>query len=152
MRGLRDAMKIDLDKVRELIAMLEESTLTELEIKTEDQRVRLSKAGPSFAPVAAAAPAAAPSATVPTGSEPAADEGTFVTSPFVGTFYRSPSPDSEPFVKVGDQVSPGQTLCIVEAMKLMNEIESEIEGKIVEILVENGKPVEFGDRLFRVEA
>lgn len=149
-------MNIDLDKLRELIAMLEESSLTELEIKTEDERIRLSKAatGQVFAPVAAPHLASAASAGAPVGGkpEPAADEGTFVTSPFVGTFYRSPSPDSEPFVKVGDQVHVGQTLCIVEAMKLMNEIEAEIEGKIVEILVENGKPVEFGDRLFRVES
>jgi acetyl-CoA carboxylase biotin carboxyl carrier protein len=149
-------MNIDLDKLRELIAMLEESSLTELEIKTEDERIRLSKAatGQVFAPSAAPYLASAASAGAPVGGkpEPAADEGTFVTSPFVGTFYRSPSPDSEPFVKVGDQVHVGQTLCIVEAMKLMNEIEAEIEGKIVEILVEDGKPVEFGDRLFRVES
>ncbi len=149
-------MNIDLDKLRELIAMLEDSSLTELEIKTEDERIRLSKAATAqaFAPVAVPHPAATagPGAQGAGQAEPAADEGTFVTSPFVGTFYRSPSPDSEPFVKVGDQVHVGQTLCIVEAMKLMNEIEAEIEGKIVEILIENGKPVEFGDRLFRVES
>ena len=74
-----------------------------------------------------------------------------MTSPFVGTFYRAPSPDQDPFVDVGDDVTPGQVLCIVEAMKLMNEIEAEAPGKIVEVLVENGKPVEYGDRLFRIE-
>jgi acetyl-CoA carboxylase biotin carboxyl carrier protein len=75
----------------------------------------------------------------------------YVTSPFVGTFYRAPSPQSDPFVDVGDVVTAGQVLCIVEAMKLMNEIEAEVEGKIAEILVEDGKPVEYGDRLFRIE-
>jgi acetyl-CoA carboxylase biotin carboxyl carrier protein len=74
-----------------------------------------------------------------------------VTSPFVGTFYRAPSPETEAFVQQGDSITPGQVLCIVEAMKLMNEIESEVSGTIVEILVENGKPVEYGGRLFRIE-
>jgi acetyl-CoA carboxylase biotin carboxyl carrier protein len=83
----------------------------------------------------------------------AADEnGVYVTSPFVGTFYRSPSPDSDPFVEVGDEIVVGQVLCIVEAMKLMNEIEAETAGTVIEVLVENGKPVEYGDKLFRIEA
>ncbi|MDH3817670.1 MAG: acetyl-CoA carboxylase biotin carboxyl carrier protein, partial [Myxococcales bacterium] len=78
-------------------------------------------------------------------------EGSYVTSPFVGTFYRAPSPETDAFVEVGDSIAPGQVLCIVEAMKLMNEIESELAGTIVDVLVENGKPVEYGDRLFRIE-
>ena len=78
-------------------------------------------------------------------------EGDFVTSPFVGTFYRAPSPEADSFVEVGDSIVAGQVLCIVEAMKLMNEIEAEVAGTIVEVLVENGKPVEYGDRLFRIE-
>ena len=84
---------------------------------------------------------------------PAADEPgvVYVTSPFVGTFYRSPSPDAAPFVESGQKIAQGQVLCIVEAMKLMNEIESEVTGTIVEVLVENGKPVEYGDRLFKVK-
>jgi len=99
-------------------------------------------------PPAAAAPA--PAAAKP--AEKAADKpGTLVTSPFVGTFYRAPSPDSPPFVEVGTVVKKGQALCIVEAMKLMNEIEAEVEGKIAEIFVANATPVEFGEKLFRIE-
>jgi acetyl-CoA carboxylase biotin carboxyl carrier protein len=79
------------------------------------------------------------------------ENGTYVTTPFVGTFYRAPSPDGDPFVGVGDAIVPGQVLCIVEAMKLMNEIEAEVAGTIVEILGDDGKPVEYGDRLFRIE-
>ena len=98
------------------------------------------------------APAGVAGSTQPSGA-PAAeqDDGTYVTSPFVGTFYRAASPDSDAFVEVGDSIAPGQVLCIVEAMKLMNEIEAEGAGTIVEVLVENGKPVEYGDRLFRIE-
>jgi len=115
---------------------------------------------PAPAPVALAAPVAAP---VPAAALPAAPAakapekapekpGHLVTSPFVGTFYRAPSPDSPPFVDVGSTVKKGQVLCIVEAMKLMNEIEAEVEGKIVEILVLNATPVEFGEKLFRIES
>jgi acetyl-CoA carboxylase biotin carboxyl carrier protein len=101
------------------------------------------------APVPAAAPAAAPA---PKAAEKAPEKpGHMVTSPFVGTFYRAPSPDSPPFADVGTVVKKGQVLCIVEAMKLMNEIESEVEGKIVEIYVLNATPVEFGEKLFRIE-
>ncbi|TNE88970.1 MAG: acetyl-CoA carboxylase biotin carboxyl carrier protein, partial [Deltaproteobacteria bacterium] len=100
------------------------------------------------APVAAA-PAAAPA---PAANAPAADDPNLKTieSPMVGTFYRAPNPDADVFVKVGDSVSPGKVLCIVEAMKLMNEIESEVSGTIVEILVENGQPVQFGQPLFKI--
>ena len=115
---------------------------------------------PAPAPVALAAPVAAP---VPAAALPAAPAakapekapekpGHLVTSPFVGTFYRAPSPDSPPFVDVGSIVKKGQVLCIVEAMKLMNEIEAEVEGKIVEIMVLNATPVEFGEKLFRIES
>ena len=144
-------MKIDLEELRQLIEMLEQSSLTELEVKTEDGRIRLSKTASlaQATTVVAAQPAAQPTASAE--KTEAEDQDTFVTSPFVGTFYLAPSPESEPFVRVGDSVVPGQVLCIVEAMKLMNEIESDIAGRIVEVLVENGKPVEFGDRLFRVE-
>ncbi len=117
-------------------------------------------AAPAPAPVALAAPVAAP---VPAAAAPAAPAakapekapekpGHLVTSPFVGTFYRAPSPDSPPFVDVGSTVKKGQVLCIVEAMKLMNEIEAEVEGKIAEILVLNATPVEFGEKLFRIES
>jgi acetyl-CoA carboxylase biotin carboxyl carrier protein len=93
----------------------------------------------------------APPGGPPSRAEPEADDrAAYVTSPFVGTFYRSPSPDAPPFVEVGSAIREGQALCIVEAMKLMNEIEADCAGVIVEILVENGKPVEFGQRLFKV--
>jgi acetyl-CoA carboxylase biotin carboxyl carrier protein len=115
---------------------------------------------PAPAPVALAAPVAAPvpAAALPAAPAPKAPEkapekpGHLVTSPFVGTFYRAPSPDSPPFVDVGSTVKKGQVLCIVEAMKLMNEIEAEVEGKIVEIMVLNATPVEFGEKLFRIES
>ena len=106
-------------------------------------------AAPVAAPVPAAAPAAAPAPKAP---EKAPEKpGHLVTSPFIGTFYRAPSPDSPPFVDVGSVVKKGQVLCIVEAMKLMNEIEAEVEGKIAEILVLNATPVELGEKLFRIE-
>ena len=115
---------------------------------------------PAAAPVALAAPVAAP---IPAPAAPAAPAakaaekapekpGHLVSSPFVGTFYRAPSPDSPPFVDVGSVVKKGQVLCIVEAMKLMNEIEAEVEGKIAEIYVLNATPVEFGEKLFRIES
>ncbi len=146
-------MKLDLDQLRELIQLLDESNLTEIEVEHDDDRIRVRR---DPAPIAVAsqsvAPAAVVGATLPSGA-PAAEEdpGSYVTSPFVGTFYRAPSPDTDAFVDVGDSFTTGQVLCIVEAMKLMNEIEAEGSGTIVEILVENGKPVEYGDRLFRIE-
>lgn len=100
-------------------------------------------------PVAAApAPAEAPKAAAPAANK--ADNQRSIRSPIVGTFYRSPGPDADPYVKVGDHVRKGQVVCIVEAMKLMNQIESDLEGTIVEVLVDNGKPVQFGQELFRV--
>jgi acetyl-CoA carboxylase biotin carboxyl carrier protein len=106
----------------------------------------------AFAPQMAAAPVAAAPAAAAATAAPAKDDGNvvFVTSPFVGTFYRSPSPDAPAFVEIGSQVREGQTLCIVEAMKLMNEIESDIAGVVVDCCAENGKPVEFGQRLFKI--
>ena len=141
----------DLDQLRELIRLLDESNLTEIEVEQDDDRIRVRRdpavvvgAVPqSVAPVAAISAAPAP--------EPAEEDGVYITSPFVGTFYRSPSPETDPFVEVGDEIVAGQVLCIVEAMKLMNEIEAETAGTVVEVLVENGKAVEYGDRLFRIE-
>jgi acetyl-CoA carboxylase biotin carboxyl carrier protein len=108
---------------------------------------------PAVAPVAAPVPAPAAAASAPKAAEKAAPEkpGHVVTSPFVGTFYRAPSPDSPAFADVGTVVKKGQVLCIVEAMKLMNEIEAEVDGKITEIFVLNATPVEFGEKLFRIE-
>jgi acetyl-CoA carboxylase biotin carboxyl carrier protein len=147
-------MKVDLEQLRELIRLLDESNLTEIEVEHDDDRVRIRR-DPAVMVSAVGATAVAP--TAPSGASPVADpgatgdDGTYVTSPFVGTFYRSPSPDSDPFVEVGDAIVAGQILCIVEAMKLMNEIEADTEGKVLEVLVEDGKAVEYGDRLFRIE-
>ena len=147
-------MKLDLEQLRELIRLLDESNLTEIEVEQDDDRIRVRRdpalvvgalAAQSVAPqVASEAPAVESTHTVD-------ENGVYVTSPFVGTFYRSPSPDADAFVEVGDEVVTGQVLCIVEAMKLMNEIEAETAGTVVEVLVDNGKPVEYGDRLFRIE-
>ena len=142
-------MKLDLEQLRELIRLLDEANLTEIEVEHDDDRIRVRRDPAAI--VAAVPPPVAP--TAEGAAAVAADEiGVYVTSPFVGTFYRSPSPDSDPFVEVGDEIVVGQVLCIVEAMKLMNEIEAETAGTIVEVLVENGKPVEYGDKLFRIEA
>lgn len=147
-------MKLDLDQLRELIRLLDESGLTEIEVEHDDDRIRVRR---DPAPIVSAAPSSLSPGAPAMGSLPAGeaaseeDAGTYVTSPFVGTFYRSPSPESDPFVDVGDVIRPGQVLCIVEAMKLMNEIEAEVEGTVAEVLVESGKPVEYGDRLFRIE-
>jgi len=148
-------MKLDLDQLRELIRILDESNLTEIEVEHDDDRIRLRRdpapvVGTVLAP-SAAPPGGASSTNPPEASAPPVENGTYVTSPFVGTFYRAASPESEPFVDVGDAIAPGHVLCIVEAMKLMNEIESEVTGTVVEILVEDGKPVEYGDQLFRIE-
>lgn len=148
-------MEVDLDQLRELMKAMDDHGMHELEIERGDERVVLRRgpsggvpmvAGPqSFAPPPMSAPPAAGE------SEEETVEGEYVTSPFVGTFYRAPNPSSPPFVKEGSSFESGQALCIVEAMKLMNEIEAEFSGTILEILVENGKPVEYGDKLFRVK-
>lgn len=154
-------MDIDVNQVRELMQALRDYGLHEVEVQRGMDRILVRAGGaavspaggylaapqaPSEAPAPAATPIAAPTEVPP---KPVA-EGTYITSPFVGTFYRSPSPSDPSFVEVGQSVKAGQVLCIIEAMKLMNEIETEISGTIAEILVENGKPVEFGDQLFRV--
>ena len=144
-------MKLDLEQLRELIRLLDESNLTEIEVEHDDDRIRVRRDPTAVAPAVvtpSVATAGARSVEAPSSPE---DEAVYVTSPFVGTFYRSPSPESEPFVEVGDEIAAGQVLCIVEAMKLMNEIEADTAGKVVEVLIENGKPVEYGDKLFRIE-
>ncbi len=146
-------MKLDLDQLRDLIRLLDEGNLTEIEVEQDDDRIRVRREpAPVFASDAHALPnePARPTRPIPPASE-SEDDGIYVTSPFVGTFYRSPDPDGEAFVDIGDEVAPGTVLCIVEAMKLMNEIEAEVSGTVVEVLVDNGKAVEFGDRLFRIE-
>ena len=157
-------MEIDIKRIRELMKAMKQLGVNELELEGDDQRIYMRRGqatplgpttvvqtGPaSVAPPPLAAPAPV-AITAPT-PEPKDDPNVvFITSPFVGTFYRAPSPDSPAFVDAGQAITAGTVLCIVEAMKLMNEIESEISGTIVEVLVENGKPVEFGDNLFRVK-
>jgi len=149
---------MDIRKVKKLIELIEESGVAEIEIKEGEESVRISRYGsmPMMAPMMqpAPAPAAMPSGPAGTGAETVAEpehEGHVVTSPMVGTFFRSASPEASPFVEEGQKVSPGDTLCIIEAMKIMNQIECDYAGAIVAILVENGQPVEFGQPLFVIE-
>jgi acetyl-CoA carboxylase biotin carboxyl carrier protein len=169
---------MNIDEIKELIHVVNESGIAELEVQRGDARVRIRRslgaASPQEfvlshgAPVVTAGPVAAPSHTypaavaaapVPVNSRPAeppakAEEEeklTLVKSPIVGTFYESPAPGSPPFVRIGDHVQPGQVLCIIESMKLMNEIEAEVAGIIARRLVENGRPVEYGEALFAVK-
>ncbi|MEZ4846597.1 MAG: acetyl-CoA carboxylase biotin carboxyl carrier protein [Bdellovibrionota bacterium] len=153
---------MDIKKLKEILKIVEKTDFSEVEIVEKDWRLRVGRnsgqavsiAYPSVsmpAPAAVAAPQAAPASGVAPVKAAEEPQGKIVTSPFVGTFYRAPGPDSPPFVDVGQKVQKGQTICIVEAMKLMNEIESDFDGKIAEIYVNNGQPVEFGEKLFRVE-
>ena len=149
-------MKFETDYIEKLAKVLAETGLTEISLEDGEQAITLRKeVVVSSAPQVVAAPVQA-AAPVVAASAPAADvapakKGTPITSPMVGTFYKAPSPDSEPFVSVGSTVSSGDVVCIVEAMKMMNEIESEVSGKVVEICVEDGQPVEFGQVLMYVE-
>ncbi|WP_118792865.1 acetyl-CoA carboxylase biotin carboxyl carrier protein [Neisseria bergeri] len=150
---------MDLRKLKKLIDLVEESGIAEIEVTEGEEKVRITRtiaaaAAPVYAtPVPAAAPAVTPAAAPVAASAPAAapaarDLSDAQKSPMVGTFYRAPGPNAAPFVEVGQQVKAGDTLCIIEAMKLMNEIEAEKSGTVKEILVENGTPVEFGEPLF----
>jgi acetyl-CoA carboxylase biotin carboxyl carrier protein len=155
---------MDIRKIKKLIELVEESGIAELEISEGEESVRISRHGTApahapvhyaAAPVAAPAPAAAaPIAEAPVAAEApaaAAPAGHQVLSPMVGTFYRSPSPDAKAFVEVGQTVSAGDTLCIVEAMKMMNQIEADKSGVVAAILVEDGQPVEFDQPLVVIE-
>ncbi|MFO7593615.1 MAG: acetyl-CoA carboxylase biotin carboxyl carrier protein [Pseudomonadota bacterium] len=149
---------MDIRKVKKLIELLEESGIAEIEIHEGEESVRISRnshaPAPVAAPVAAPAPSAAPA---PAAAEETAEAGSEipsghqVTSPIVGTLYRSPSPSAKPFVEVGQSVNVGDTLCIIEAMKIMNQIEADKAGVIKAVLAENGEPVEFGQPLFIIE-
>lgn len=153
---------MDLRKLKTLIDLVSESGISELEVTEGEGKVRIVKNAPpvyvqpsaSYAPqYAAPAPVAGPAAEAPAAPAtpaPVAQQGHVVTSPMVGTFYRAPSPGAEAFVQVGDTVKEGQTICIIEAMKLLNEIESDKSGVVKEILVENGQAVEYGQPLFVV--
>jgi acetyl-CoA carboxylase biotin carboxyl carrier protein len=152
---------MDLRKLKKLIDLVQESGIAELEITEGEERVRIARGGAvsvtpqaAGATAAAAMPPGAAAAAVPAAPAPAAAaaepaaEGHVVKSPMVGTFYRAPSPDAKPFVDVGATVKVGDTICVLEAMKLMNEIEADAAGTIKAILVENGQPVEYGQALF----
>lgn len=159
-------MDLSFNELRELITAIDESDVAELDLKSENWELSIRKgpqgavvipqasapiapAMPAAVPMMPAAPPAAPAAPSP---PPMADRKLVeITSPMVGTFYRSPAPEEPPFVSVGDSIGNGQTVCIIEAMKLMNELEAEVSGKIVDILVENAEPVEFGQVLMRVD-
>jgi acetyl-CoA carboxylase biotin carboxyl carrier protein len=154
---------MDIRKVKKLIELLDESGIAEIEITEGEESVRISRYSasaapapqPVAAPVAAVAAAPAPATPAPApvaapASEPEED-GQAVTAPMVGTFYSAPTPGSPPFVQVGDRVSEGDTLCIIEAMKMMNQIEAEISGTIKSIRAQNGDPVEYGQILFVID-
>ncbi len=158
---------MDLDRMQALLSMLAEHEVSEFQYKDESHSIKL-RIGPPPAPVSAmpamqampAMPAAAPAAAAQSAAAPApaadsgasdADSGLVVVeSPMVGTYYSAPAPDADPYVQVGSSVGKGNVLCIVEAMKLMNEIEAEVAGTIAEVLVENGTPVQFGQALFKI--
>lgn len=142
--------------VQSLIDLLKENNLTELELEREGLRIRLRRESPASVLSSPARDSASTAPEISAQGQPASVPGETsrfitVTSPIVGTFYRSPSPDADPYVEEGDVVKKGQVLCIVEAMKLMNEIESEVDGRIVKILAESTKPVEYGQPLFLID-
>ena len=154
---------MELKDIKELIALIRKNDLSEFSLEQEGFKITLKRGAeivtvatpPSVAALPAAAlPAPAPSSTTaPAASSPAASgssDGKEISSPMVGTFYSSPSPEAPPFVSVGQQVSPDTTICIIEAMKVMNEIKAETSGVIVEVLAENGKPVQYGQPLFKI--
>ena len=149
---------MDIRKVKKLIEMLEESSLSEIEIREGEEAIRISRGSSGGTQVVHMAPApmhaaphATPAAPAATPAPAALPAGHAVISPMVGTFYRSASPEAKSFVDVGSQVNVGDTLCIIEAMKMMNEIESDKAGVIKAILKENGQPVEYGETLFIIE-
>jgi acetyl-CoA carboxylase biotin carboxyl carrier protein len=150
---------MDLRKLKKLIDLVQESGIAELEITEGEEKVRIVKSGRAAPEAVAMVPEATPAAagaTAPAAGSPAAEaapaiEGHVVKSPMVGTFYRSPSPGAKPFVEIGDAVKAGQTVCIIEAMKLLNEIEADKDGIVRAILVENGQPVEYGEPLVVID-
>jgi acetyl-CoA carboxylase biotin carboxyl carrier protein len=154
---------INVDELKQILDLARDHDLSELELEAEGFKLRIRKGGQVVVQTApAAAPVAAPAVQPLSPPPPAAVAGqaseldvdvelAIVTSPIVGTFYRAPEPSAPPFVRPGDQVKPGQTLCIIEAMKMMNNIDSEYEGTVVKVFVENGQPVQFGERLFAIK-
>jgi len=151
--------KIDYEEIAKLVSFLEEKHLTEFELEVEGFKIKISRA--LSQPESAAKVSASPPGASPEGDQPASQAAPttaespekfhYITSPMVGTFYRAPNPASPSFIEIGEEVKKSQTLCIIEAMKLMNEIESDVDGIVAEIYVENGKPVEYGQRLFAIQ-
>ena len=157
---------MDIKDIKAIVDLMKKNSMTEFEMEKGDFKIRLQRdahAGkrspipepvivqaPAVAQAAPATPAATPTATE-TGSAPAVASGTEVKSPMIGTFYRRPSPDADPYAEIGAQVEPDTVVCIIEAMKVMNEIKAETRGVITEILIEDTKPVEYGQVLFRIE-
>ncbi|EKK02137.1 Acetyl-CoA biotin carboxyl carrier [Rhodopirellula baltica SH28] len=151
----------DIDRIRQIVELMEQHELNEVDLQQGDDRIKLTRGGTApamipapvaAAPVAATAPAAAPAPAASGGDAPADTAGTItINSPMVGTFYSKANPESPPFVKVGDTVSDDTVVCIVEAMKVFNEIPAECRGKIVEVLVSDQQAVDFGKPLFRVQ-
>ena len=143
---------MDLRKLKTILDLFESSSVTELEITEGEDKVRLSRTMSSMPPPTPAAESSAlPSANLEEEKEAEAAAGHVVRAPMVGTFYRAPATDKPPFIRAGQRVESGQTLCIVEAMKLMNEIKSPVGGTVAQVLVENGAPVSYGDALFVIE-
>ncbi len=156
---------MDIRKVKKLIELLEESGISELEINEGEESVRISRYSSSAPPApvsyavppapapapAPEAPAAAPAPAETGGGEESVPSGHVIKSPMVGTFYTSPSPGAKPFVSIGDTVSEGDTVCIIEAMKILNQIEAEVSGTVKAVLAENAQPVEFGQPLIVIE-
>jgi acetyl-CoA carboxylase biotin carboxyl carrier protein len=157
-KGGKPAVDVfDVDRIRQIVELMEQHELSEIDLQQGDDKIKLTRGG--AAPlVSAPAPAAAPPTPMPAAPPPAdqpaaeADANTItINAPMVGTFYARPNPDAEPFVKVGSVVSEDTVVCIVEAMKVFNEIPAECRGKVVEVLVEDQQPVDFGKPLFRVQ-
>ena len=151
-------MKIDINYIKQIAEIMEEKSLAEVQVEEEGKKITMKKGDVAVQTVVATTPMVAPApvslapeAVAPVAEEKPSRKSTAITSPMVGTFYAASSPDAEPYVKVGDTIKSGQVVCIIEAMKLMNEIEADVSGKIVEICVENGQTIEFGQVLMYVE-
>ncbi len=145
-----------LKEIKEMIQLMNEHHLLELEVEREGMKIRLKKSGETIVQSVIAAPVAAPATAAPVPAAPVAAPApaanrTPIKSPMVGTFYRAPAPDAPPFVESGQTIEVGQVICIIEAMKLMNEIKAEVKGRVVDIPIQNGDPVEFGQPLFMLE-
>ena len=145
-----DHDNFDLEQVRAIIALAAEADLAELTVESEGLKVSVKRGVPAPGPVPARA-AANPVREEPAPPETAHNHFQPITAPMVGTFYRAPNPDAPPFVEEGDEVHPGQTVCIIEAMKLFNEIQAEVGGRVAQVLAENGTPVEYGQPLFLID-